>query len=218
MLTVPACYQCQRIKEGGDADLEIYVNLDIFGALHPESTAHLQKILLRNDKTRKWLTKVFDRALVIPLTTEQGIQLSECLEAEFNSVRIRTSMALAARGIHFLQFGTALSRNIESHSYIVPWNQRIELLERLQGHFRGDAVERGQNLLVIRQFDTSGDPNEDALWAVSINNGVLILIGTGIFSQHLNQWNRKADNLDFKSQIVQSIQLPKNADGEYLIP
>ncbi len=131
MVTVPACHECQRIKELGDRELELYVTLDILGSRHPDNTAHLQKIVDRNEGTKRRLQRLLNEADYVALTTEGGFQLAEALVTEFETGPIIHMLSMVAKGLYWNCTGLVLPRGTSTHAMRVPWNIGMELLKTL---------------------------------------------------------------------------------------
>jgi len=219
MITVPACHQCQRDKDLGDRDLEIYVNLDVMGSMHPDSIEHAKKIVNRNESTRRWLTKVFEEAEKVDFTTDEGIWLAEGFSFPFNHERIEKSIRMMARALYFHTTGTILPQECKDVAIQIPWNIGGEFARRIGSYRKKDPEIKGNLVVWWLPLPIEAVGEHDAAYFVCFNDAVLYMLATDHWAVHVASIYERLNesNEEEKPGKLEYI-LPKNVDGTYIIP
>lgn len=122
MLTVPVCEDCNQSKSAGDADLEVFANLDIYGATHPDNQLHIDRIFGRGQSTIEWLERTINAARDLPIQTEFGLVVGETIEiTDYNFDRILRSLNMAVRGLYYDARGEILPPEVPTFVFRMPW-------------------------------------------------------------------------------------------------
>ena len=223
MFTVPCCHQCQRVKDLGDRDLQVYVAFDIYGSHHPDAEAHVVKVLERNEATRRFLDRLVNQAEEIPLVSDNGVQLSTGLKAPYNAERIITAMQMVAKGLFYENNGRTLEPMVPSHAERVPWNISGEFLRGIGAHRIGEPIVKGNMVAWWGEMPIEKKTDDDGLFIVCFNDAVVFLLSTGAWAtsmaeDEVKRWakveERQRTSLGTSNEII----LPKNLDGTYMIP
>lgn len=230
MVTVPACHQCQRRKEVGDRELEIYLTLDILGSGHADVVMHLKKIADRNEGTKHRLDRMINGADYAALTTEDGFQLAEGLVAEFDTEPVLQMLRMVARGLYWYSTGEILPPDVHTHAQRIPWNIGGELLRRLSAHRSGNPTVKGNLVVWWTDLRIQMNTPHDRLWVVCFNDAVVFLLATAGWALSLDRIRDKLDSLPPKDEgkarfsadsgLINHIEaiLPRNDDGAYILP
>lgn len=223
MFTVPSCYECQRKKDLGDRDLEIYVALDIYGSHHPDAEAHLLKVMRRNEATQRFLYHLLNDAEEIPLVTDNGIQLSIGLAAPYNDERIVTAMQMVARGLFYERNARILAPLVPSHAERIPWNIAGEVLRSIGAHRMDDLIVKGDMVVWWGEMPIEKYSDDDGLFVVCLNDAVVFLLSTGTWATYMREAEIKRlgtaeEHVSVSAGTSREITLPRNLDGSYMIP
>ncbi len=227
MVTVPACCDCQRKKEHGDREHEIYVTLDILGSGHSDFMTHLQKIVNRNEGTKRRLDRMINGADYVALTTEGGFQVAEGLAAEFNIDPIIEMLNMAVRGLYWNLTGLVLPMDTPTYVERVPWNIGMELLRRLGAYQIVEPTVKGNLVVWWSELPVEQETTHDRFWVVCFNDAVVFLLGTGAWANSLERiqqkLNKRKDVIERFSDDVELIRhleaiLPRDSHGRYTLP
>jgi hypothetical protein len=230
MITVPACAECEAIKRRGEVTLRDFVNLDILGGRHPDATAHIEKMVQSGPAKRAFLRTLIDAAEEVPLTSEEGIQLDTGLRAEFNLRPAFETLKYVTRGLYFHERGEMLPPDCPLVVLDVPWNNRPKVWQQLGQRSPGPPTVKGNFAVWYQVFPFDGSTAHDSLWALTFNNGVLFLAGTGdaavALQRAIDQINERVERKESQERQLRAmvkvppkgIVLPKTSDGKYFIP
>lgn len=223
MFTVPSCHQCQRTKELGDRDLEIYVMLDILGSSHPDTMDHIKRIMGRNEATRNWLHKLVNDADEVPLVTDDRIQLSTGLSHPYNADRILTMMRMVSRALFYETRERVLGAAVHSHAERIPWNIGAEVLKSIGAYRMGEPLVKGNMVVWWGEMPIESLSEDDGLFIVCFNDAVVFLLSTGNWADSMeaaeeSRWTSVAEREQSNLSEANEIVLPRNIDGTYIIP
>ena len=227
MVTVPACHECQRKKELGDRELEIYVTLDILGSNHADAVRHLEKIVDRNEGTRRRLDRMINGADYVTLTTESGFQIAEGLATDFDTAPIIEMLSMVARGLFWFETGHMLPADVSSHPLRIPWNVGMELLRRLGPYRPGEPAVKGNLVVWWSALPVVATDEHDKLWIVCFNDWVIFLLATGTWTASLNRLEHVQGSGDDEEHRFseglglirhREATLPRDKDGRYYVP
>jgi glutaredoxin len=223
MVTVPSCYECQRTKEIGDRELEVYVTLDIYGSGHTDAMKHLEKIMNRSESTRRRLNRLVNEAEEISLVTEDGIAAGRALAAAFEMKPIIDVMNMIGRGLYWHLNGEILPKDIATHAQRMPWNVGLELLSRLSGYRQGAPVVKGDLVVWWAELAIEKTSIHDRFWIVCFNDFVVFTLSTGDWAEVMENIAAKLEseavtNVNSNPLDGKESMLPRDRDGRYMIP
>lgn len=226
MLTVPACEPCNQLKSAGDSDLQLLVNLDIWGSQHEDSAKLIESVILRHPEKARRIEEALSQSRDVPLVTETGITLSYAVEIPFDPTNILVTVEMMVKGLYFKEKNSRLSSEVPLEVLAVPWNLAPEQLARLGSIRQRNPIVKGKNVAWWVPYLPHDADEVSTAWIICFNDGVAFVCVTGSLAEKRRDSRDKrrlAANKDkaifrVSESPAKEIVLPKDANDKYIIP
>jgi hypothetical protein len=180
-VTVPVCNDCNQEKSLGDRDLRNYVNIHIIGSKHVDARFHLDRMLVSNEATRRWLVTSARAATPVEFVTEAGLIIGESGEMEFNRKRINKAHRQVVRGLYYYETKNILDQRVPVAVREIDWRVAHDVLKGFKERDDLKFTVKGNDVAAwVSLFGLPGSHPDNSVWCLVFNGGVCFLGGTGI--------------------------------------
>lgn len=220
MLTVPVCNDCNQLKSLGDADLEVFTNLDIYGSTHSDNLQHIERILQRGQSTLDWLDETLNTARELPIRTESGIVVGSSLKiSHYNFDRILATLSMSVRGLYFDSRHEVLPAEVPTYVFRMPWNMSLDVLDLMGRYQKSQPTIKGNNVVFWGEINIGSDNQYDSMWAICIYDAIVFI---GVTGEHWAEYFEKTVERLAENELTRPkrdhVVIRPAPDGKYRLP
>lgn len=216
---VDACNRCNQTKSLGDRDLRAFVNMDVYGAQHPDAWGHITEMAEKRPAFKYWLGKAVRESERLELVSPAGLHVGNLTALPFNAEYVIECQTMVVRALHYVETGRILARTHDVHAVHLAWNVGIPLLQTIANAVEINLNTPGHRVAGWQSFEMEDHPGEDRFWLIVYNEGVLFIGGTGQLAESLQVGLSKERLALLPRKVLPwQMQVPTDVEGRPIVP